>query len=278
MIVVGTDGSRAGLRAVEWAAREAMLHRVTLRVVHAMPAWAHGMREEGRYAEVGRWMRDNAAAVVSEAVTAAHAAEPEADVSSAVVPGDPRSALIEASRDAELLVVGNHGLGGFRGLLVGSAALGVAAHAACDVAVVRELPSPVRREVVAAVDGSPRSDAVLARAFAEADLRGAGLHIVHARARGGPARSGEDRIARMLSEITAGWRERYPDLKPVERVVTGHPVDVLRDACADAELLVVGSHGYGDFRALVLGSVSHAMLHHAPCPVIVTRARTNGTS
>ncbi|MEV4471851.1 universal stress protein [Nonomuraea sp. NPDC049504] len=98
----------------------------------------------------------------------------------ALAPGDPRTALIRAAREAELLVIGSHGIGGVRGLLVGPVAFGVAGHAPCDVAVIHAPPSLPRAEIVVGVDGSPNAGRVLETAFAEAELRGAVLRAVHA--------------------------------------------------------------------------------------------------
>jgi nucleotide-binding universal stress UspA family protein len=162
-----------------------------------------------------------------------------------------------------------------RGLLVGSVAYGVAGHAPCDVVVVRQLPSPPRGELVAAVDGSPESRRrVLDFAFAEAELRGASLRVVHAW-RGFEAAEPSDTHERgrwlVLREVLAGYREDHPDVDVIEEAVRGHPVEVLRQAAEGADLLVVGSHGYGAFAGLVMGSVSQAMLHHSPCPLAVVR-------
>ncbi|WP_433501407.1 universal stress protein [Sphaerimonospora sp. CA-214678] len=286
MIVAGVDGSQAGLEAVAWAAREAVLRDMPLRLVHAIPRWvleSGETAEEGRrYAGVARWMREGADTALAAAVDRARREAPEVEVDSAHLPGDPRTALIDAAGKADLLVVGNHGLGGFRGLLLGSVAYGVAGQAPCDVVIVRGTPTPARGEVVAGVDGSPVGAAALDFAFAEAALRGARLRAVHAwtwfEAGGGFVPGPDDpdveqTEVRVVSEALSGHRERYPDVEVVEEVVRGHPVDVLSDASDAADLLVVGSRGRGNLAGLVLGSVSHALLHHARCPLAVVRGR-----
>jgi nucleotide-binding universal stress UspA family protein len=269
MIVVGVDGSRAGLEAAGWAAREAALCDVPLLVAHAMPRWAYET-ESGRLAEVAAWMREGGREVLAAAEERARGEQPKITVRTTFLPDDPRAALIEATRDAELLVVGSHGLGGVRGMLVGSVAYGVAGHESCDVVVVRPVSSPPVDEIVAGIDGSAASARVLEFAFAEAELRGARLRVALAR-----AHQGFDPLAReepcALTELLSGLRARHPGVPIVEELVYGHPVEVLRQAAVGAELLVVGSHGYGTFAGMMLGSVSHALLHHAPCPLAVVR-------
>ncbi|WP_185844630.1 universal stress protein [Nonomuraea sp. WAC 01424] len=270
MILVGVDGSRAGLEAVVWAAREAALRDVPLTVAHALPRWAYET-ETGRFAEVAAWMREGGRSVLAAAEERARADRPEIGLRTTFLPDDPRAALIEAARDADLLVVGSHGLGGVRGALVGSVAYGVAGHAPCDVVVVRPPISAPAREIVAGVDGAAASPRVLEFAFAEAALRGARLRVVRAK----DHRSGYDPAdpggTDALKETLAGLRARHPGVPVVEELVHGHPVEALREAAAGAELLVVGSHGHGTFAGLVLGSVSHALLHHAPGPLAVVR-------
>ncbi|WP_169988337.1 universal stress protein [Microbispora sp. H10836] len=281
MIVVGVDGSPAGVAAAAWAAREAGLRGVPLRIANAIPAWACSTAPQGRYTRVAAWMRDGAADVLAAATGRAQAEAPGVEVDTAILAGDPRPALVEAAADADLLVLGNHGLGGFRGLLLGSVAYGVAGRAPCDVVVVREVPSAPRPEIVVGVDGSPACAKVLDFAFAEAALRGVGLRVVHAyrplEAGGGfapvPDDFDDEKVeVRMVREALAGRREHYPDVKVVEEVVRGHPVEVLRHASVGADLLVIGSRGHGQFTGLVLGSVCQAMLHYARCPMVVVRA------
>ncbi len=276
MILVGVDGSPAALDAVSWAVREARLRGGVVRVVHVMPAWPLEMAEDAPYADVGRWMRDGAASMLTDALERARQEDGRVEVESLLLPGDPRLTLIEAAKDAERT-------GRRLGLtaLLGSVALGVSGHTDCPVAVVRHLPARLRGEVVVGVDGSPAGVEAIGFAFAEASFRGAALRAVHAWNRpiagGGPfaladAEEMAEEERRVLAEALAGWSERYPEVKVTEQLEHGHPVDVLRDASTEADLLVVGSRGRGDLAGLVLGSVSHSLLHHAACPMVVTPA------
>lgn len=283
MILVGVDGSQAALEAVSWAVREAGLRDTELRVVHVMVAWPLEMTEDAPYADVGRWMRDGATSMLTDALNRAREEDSRVGVESSLLPGDPRGVLIKAAQDADLLVVGSHGRDGFSGMLLGSVALGVAGHTACPVAVIRRTPARPGGEVVVGVDGSVAGASAIEFAFAEASLRGAGLRAVHAWnqpvAGGGPfalasAEEAAEGERRLLAEALAGWGERYPDVKVTEQMEDGHPVDVLKNASAQADLLVVGSRGRGGLAGLLLGSVSHSLLQHAVCPLVVTPAVT----
>ncbi|MFF5213106.1 universal stress protein [Streptosporangium sp. NPDC000396] len=277
MIVVGVDGSRAGLAAVGWAMREADMRGVKVRIVYVVPTCPYEMSEDTPHA-YGRWMRERVTPVLADALRRAHSQTPRVEVESDLLQGDPRLGLIRASKDAELLVVGDRGLGGFQELLLGSVALGVSGQATCPVAVIREALAQPRDEVVVGVDGSSGGGAAIEFAFIEADLRGAELHAVHAWSEPAarlipetvPAtidQAGAERL--LLAEAVAGQGERYPDVKLVEHIERGHPVEVLKKASTGADLLVVGSRGRGDVAGLLLGSVSHSLLHHVTCPLVV---------
>ncbi|UNZ17310.1 universal stress protein [Streptomyces sp. 891-h] len=286
-VVVGVDGSPSSLEAVDVAAREARLRGGSLRVVHAF-VWpttkvplgssATGPPEEG--------MRSLADRTTEEAAARAKSVQPTVEVTHAVVPGEPLSVLATESRDAELVVVGTRGLGGFTGLLVGSVAVYLSAHAECPVLVTRGRKHP-DGPVLLGVDGSEVGDAAVGWAFKEASLRGAALVALHNwNAWMGPIgvgpgiqvptyydvdlyRAEEERV---LATAIAGWREQYPDVEVTPRLVQEYTRQALIAASEESQLLVVGARGRGGFTGLLLGSVSQAVLHHAHCPVAVVRA------
>ncbi|MFJ6671208.1 universal stress protein [Actinosynnema sp. NPDC091369] len=284
-IVVGVDGSASALTAAEWAALEAVRHRVPLHLVHAylLPAGGYpevlmtGPEVREAFEQQGRQWLD-------EAATAARAAAPGVEVDTSIVVARPAAALISASRVARLVVLGSRGLGGFTGLLVGSVAVALAARGKSPVVVVRE---EIRQDgpVVVGVDGSPTSEEAIAFAFAEASLAGAPLTAViawtdflvdsafHSRFTVDWAQV-EDEQLRLLSERLAGWQEKYPDVSVERVVVHDRPVRALLNAAKDARLLVVGSHGMGGFTGMLLGSTSQALVYHAPCPLAVVRPTT----
>ncbi|MEV7796968.1 universal stress protein [Streptomyces sp. NPDC087512] len=286
LVVVGVDGSVSSLAAVEVAAQAARSRGAGLRVVHAFlwPAM-HVPLGPSPLGPPEGGIRNMVDRLVAEAVERARTAAPEVDVTHAVVTGEPLSVLEGQSRAAELVVVGSRGMGGFVGLLVGSTAVHLAAHGDCPVLVVREA-GDVSGPVVVGVDGSAAGERAVEFAFAEAELRGAPLVAVHAwTAWNMPLSAPQDASEpfasppgalsreeeRLLSEVLAGHRERYPDVVVEHKVVHGGAREALIEASRSARLLVVGARGRGGFSGLLLGSVSQALLHHAHCPVAVVR-------
>jgi len=199
--------------------------------------------------------------------------------------GDPATVLIRESADAELLVLGHRGRGGFAELLLGSVAIKVAAHAACPVLITRGRP-PAGGEVLVGVDGSPANIAAVGFAFHEAMLRGAGLRALHARTESNNADPAvlllydpapeRAELARTLAEVLSGWTLKYPTVLVHPQLVIGRAGHALVAAGGGAQLIVLGARGQGRLPGRRLGSVSHTVLHHAPCPVAVVdlHART----
>ncbi len=272
-VVVGVDGSAGSLAAVDLAAREAALRDQPLRVVHAF-TWPYldvalgpavlGPPEGG--------LRQAAERIVAEALDRATGTQPDVRVTGEVVTGVPAAVLVQESSTAVLVVVGDRGLGGFTGLLIGSVAVQVTAHAGCPVLVARGTAHP-DGTVLLGVDGSPASETAVGFGFAEAALRGVPLTALHtwthASRAGYEAPEAEAEEARVLAEALAGWHDKYPDVAVHRRLIRGRARPTLIEATSRAQLAVVGGRGLGGFTGLLLGSVSQAVLHHAACPVAV---------
>jgi nucleotide-binding universal stress UspA family protein len=211
-------------------------------------------------------------------------------VSGVTAYGTPASLLVETAEGATLLVVGSRGHGPVLAGLLGSVALGVTGHARCPVVVVRgtSLERPGHdHPVVVGVDGSAGAERALRHAADTAAAATAPLVVVTAwrsvveeswYVTGGTAFDGVDldRSARTQAEHVATdaaglARGLYPELPVSCHAVRGAPAEAL--ARAGASLLVVGSRGHGGLAALVLGSVTHALIHVAPCPVTVVPNR-----
>ena len=287
-IVVGVDGSPQNLDAVDWAAREALARHSRLRIVHAS-LWPLlkvplGPSDLGP-ADGG--FRNAAEEILSSAVVRGRQAAQGLDITTDVPVCSPAAALIEASQEAALVVVGHRGLGGFTGLLVGSVGVQAAAHAACPVVVVRgggsENAGPAADQVVVGVDGSDLSSRAVDFAFTYAARHGLGVRAVLVYQ--WPATSGHRLTLRyatgdlrqdqtqLLTDVLAGSGDKYPEVPVQGRVLHGQPAEVLVAESAGAALTVVGSRGRGGFTGLLLGSTSQSVLQHAPVPVAVVRTR-----
>ena len=141
MIVVGVDHSAGAKEALRFALDEARLRQATLRAVHAIGASHPVLGEELVNPVAGTRideLRPAAQAALDATVDEIASDTGGAQIERRVVDGAPASVLIDESRDAELLVVGSRGLGGFAGLLLGSVSQQCARHAACPVAVVHK--------------------------------------------------------------------------------------------------------------------------------------------
>lgn len=278
-VVAGTDGSDGAQRAVAWAAAEALHRGSALRLVTALRPPGEGAADRPSAGRPGRAeLLAAARGRLDAAVAAARGGAPDLEVTGDLIVGDPVEVLVESAPDAQLLVVGKRGSGGFTGLQLGSVAAATAALATCPVVVVRGGGQSVSRPVVLGVDGTPASDAATAFAFETAAARGAALVAVHTwsdpavefgLASGADARVVEQEERRLLAERLAGWGEKYPDV-PVQCIVTrAHPVPELVTRSHGAQLLVVGSRCRATPEGVPLSSVSQAVLHRSGCPVAV---------
>ena len=285
-VVVGVDGLPPSTAAVALAVRTAVERHRPVRVVHAF-VWPllNVPLGPSPYGPPQGGLRHAAEKIVNEAVAYARGCDPRVAVCGEVINGGVSAVLVAESRRAFAVVLGDRGLGGFSGLLVGSVAVQVAAHAGCPVLVARGTARE-NGPVVVGVDGSPNSDRAVAFAAQEAVLRKTDLRAVHAWT--GLVSTGPGDIlplvydpefvaeeeSRLLFEATAGLAERHPDLIVGHRVVRGRAARTMIAQSHGAQLVVVGERGRGGFTGLLLGSVSQALLHHADCPVAVVRPET----
>ncbi|MDS1116293.1 universal stress protein [Gordonia westfalica] len=281
-IVVGVDGSEFALTAVRWAVAAASRERRPLQVLSAVGLipYAYAPTAMMTSDAVTEAMQAGARRAVEDATVLAHEIDPDVRVEGKVLGGSPVLALRNASAEAHELVVGRRGLGGVRGLLLGSVSDDAAVHAECPVVIVGGSPTSTG-PVVVGVDGSPTSTAAIAHAFRQADLLQTSLLAVHAFGGfSGTAFYGREQIIRqlrdeaeeLLGEQLAGYSEDFPDVKVERRVGIASPADEIVDAAQSAQLVVVGTRGRGGFRGLLLGSTSRAVLQVAPCPVMVAHA------
>ncbi|MCX2753625.1 MULTISPECIES: universal stress protein [unclassified Gordonia (in: high G+C Gram-positive bacteria)] len=280
-IVVGVDGSDCALMAVRWAVGAAARENCSVRVLSAVGIvpGAYAPTAMMTSPAVVEAMHADASRAVDAATTLAKSVNPDVPVDGKIVDGSAILALRQASTDAHTVVIGRRGLGGVRGLLLGSVSADAATHAHCPVVIVGGTP-PSSGPVVVGVDASPTSRAAIAEAFRQADLLRVPLVAVHAFGEFSPAafygdarlaeRNMRDEAEEVLGEQLAGYVEDFPDVTIHKHVGIASPAEEVVQAAQSAQLIVVGTRGRGGFRGLLLGSTSRAVVQVAPCPVMVT--------
>ncbi|WP_033289850.1 universal stress protein [Amycolatopsis jejuensis] len=291
-VVAGDDGSEGARAAVEWAAAEAAARDTCLVVVRTVPLAvptlsfvpgtiapsAAELAEEQSFVDYA----ERELATVAAAITRRR---PDVPVRTRVELGRASDELARVGERAELIVVGASGKRALPRLLLGSTAAQLVHSSTRPVVVVRPVKSP-RKRVVVGVDGSPASSAAVRFAYDFADRHGCDLHAVHAWADPigdflEPVNAGDEgwptvreEGERLLAESLTGLAELHPDVVVTREIGLGRAAQVLLDNAEGATLLVVGGHGRGALRGMFLGSVSHAMAYHSPCPVAIVREGT----
>jgi nucleotide-binding universal stress UspA family protein len=278
-IVAATDGSEESLQAVEWAARQAVLHSAPLRIVSAasLPRTASLQLKPQRDVVLG-FVREHRDQALAAAVARAAEMTPGLLISTDPLEGPPARAVTGSGSGALMLVVGSRGIGAFTAMVLGSVARYTADHASCPVVVVREETAAVHRQVGIGVGDLDDCADSLAFAFEEATLRKASLKAIHAwhAPQASISRAGTPYpppalhaaaadAARELTLLLDRWQEKYPDVPVSQDIVHGHPGRALADLSARADLVVLGRHpGLPG-----PGSVRHAVLNHAHGPIVI---------
>jgi len=287
-ILVATDGSNDAGRAIDWIADFPLPADASIEVVNAVRlpfpmdqivalGWQEFLAESER--------------VVAEARRRLEKRWPT--VGGRVLEGDPRKVIVDAATKAgsDLIVLGARGLGAVASFLLGSVSIGVTRHASCPVLVCRGAARPVR-SVTIAVDSSDDARAAV-EYFAGLPLpSGLRVRLVGVveplrYPTSAPGFIGNTLRAAMqdfenesrqhleaaLAPLAAMLRSRVQDV--VTTTPTGQPAaTILREAeLNDSDVIVVGARGLGVLERVALGSVSEAVLRHAPCPVLVVRPR-----
>ncbi|MGW8763335.1 universal stress protein [Streptomyces sp. NPDC055815] len=295
-VVVGVDGSEHSLRALEWALSAAEGLGAPLVVAHvrseALQLGAARIASLGKTPELPDTVTRAVRTVVEER---GH----RVPVRYESLDGSVTDALPEAARGARLLVTGSRGHGGFASLLLGSTSRTLATTAPCPLVVV-----PHEARAAALQDGAEAgrvllglhpeetSDEVLGFAFEAAHHRGVPLEVVTSLRLPPPqgallaapspalqvppplplADDAEELVkeaGREQEERLRPFAERWPGVELVPVVVPGDAAGRLVEGSLEAGLVVVGRHQRHHLGTLLIGSVAHAVLHHAHCPVAV---------
>lgn len=281
-ILVGYDGSADAAVALNWALDEAGRSGRPVRLAYVFE-WLTVTGWIGPGVAPGVWpdeaARQQVEELVRKAAADAAAERPGLTVHGEVFDGPPALVLQERSAEAGMLVLGSRGHGGFGGLLAGSTAVSVTAHAHCPVVVVRDGQAATSGPVVVGSDGSESALRALGFAVERAAQRDVPLRVMRAWKPPGerwvppdfdPEQAAASERAAAEAEL-APWRESFPDV-PVEiEAVPGSASALLVEASRSAQLVVVGSRGRGGLRGMLLGSVSQQLIQHSHCPVAVVR-------
>ncbi|MFD3922200.1 universal stress protein [Streptomyces sp. NPDC058595] len=294
-VTVGLDGSPESLAALEWAAREAEVRQLPLRILHveewppmvivALPC------SVPLPTSPSRWSRE----LLREAAETTRLRHPRLTVTTAVSTGRPaRVLLAEANEpgETELLVLGSRGLNGALGFVVGSVSLSVVGASERPVALVRadrqhgsenaRAPSECGA-LVLGLDLDEPAEAhgnLLAFGFAEAARCGCALRVVHAWSLPAQYSYAEiadpeveleisGHIAKTLEETLSPWRQRFPTVSASAKALVGAPGAQLVYESAEAGLLVVGRRRPRFSVGPRLGHVAQSVIHHATAPVVV---------
>ncbi|GAA3023930.1 universal stress protein [Streptomyces lactacystinicus] len=275
-VLAGVDGSPQSAAAAHWAAAEAVRRGASLRLVHAWPWLTDGVSSFAEADDLPEAVRRT----LAEAAEDIRGRHPDLAVETDAVLDAPVDGLLAAAAEAELLVLGSRGRGGFTGLLLGSVSMSVAGRSTVPLVVVREEGEAGAGEVVVGVDAHTPETEVLDFAFREAALRGARVRAVHGWElppvfgyAGGAVPAAElaqleALEAKLLSLALAGPREQHPEVEVVEDVQIG-AARALVEVSAGAALVVVGRGRRPVEFGPRLGRVAHAVLHHAEAPVAV---------
>lgn len=284
VVTVGLDGSPESLSAARWAGQEAERRGLTLRLLHAWPLLVPEPTDVPAEVDQNYWARR----IVHNARAELQARHPGLVIDERLVADDAQDALLHAASESEMLVLGSRGLESVESYFLGDISLSVVARVERPVVLVRattgeDEPSPSARTsdgVVVALKLQGPCDDLLAFAFGTAVARGVPLRAVHGRrvpvhahVPWGVDHDVSEEITRdaqkSLSQVLRPWREKFPGVAVDDSIGLESPAKVVVRSAVGAGLLVVGRRKHRPALGTRMGSVAHAAVHHARCPVAV---------
>jgi len=281
-IAVGIDGSEPSKVALRWAMAAAAARRAQVSAVIATPPRRRG---PGNKLPVQRGSTDE----LARARDLARSLSGVSGVTVAEVPGSPADVLLDISARVDLLVVGGHRQWGWqrgwRRALSASIPEQLANNTRTALCVARAIPDPTRGRIVVGHDGTSSHQAVRF-ACAEAAHRGWAVQLVSTWHYPSDTRPTSPDPAALLAESAAAAQREtiseigrdYPTVQVDPLVCLGHPVDVLAQLAAAADMVVVGSHGRHGLVSLLMGSVAIGLLHRLESPVVIVPNDVNAGS
>ncbi|WP_438484071.1 universal stress protein [Streptomyces sp. S186] len=305
IVTVGLDGSAEALAAAHWAADEAHRRGAVLRLLHAWIMLAAQAPDTAPDRDQNVCARQ----VVRAATEAVRARHPQLRIIEDLVGDEPEPALLRASAESRLLVLGSRALSAWQSFVLGDVSLSVVARAAGPVVLVRAgepgraaaggpgraehaggaepaepaAPGAAGPRVVVGVGLGGPAERLLEFAFDAAATRGVLLQVVHGRPF--PVQvytpwgvdldaAGEVTAVaeRELAEALRPWCARFPGVLVQRTVLSDSPARAVVEAASGAGLLVVGRRHPRRLPAPRIGAVAHAAIHHVTCPVAVVPA------
>ncbi|MFF0473979.1 universal stress protein [Streptomyces sp. NPDC004284] len=285
-VTVGLDGSEESLAATRWAAGEAVLREVPLRLVY-VEEWPNTPEVPLAYA---RSLAERAEGVLRDEADRARKDHPDLEVFVERARGRAAGELTAAANEADLTVLGSRGLGGVLGFVIGSVSLAVVGAARQPVVLVRaegggegEGTDP-GGGIVVGVDIHHPCEALLAFSFGEAARTGLPLRFLHSWTLppsyghaavmdpGIGEELGSHRLGG-LDDLLEPWQRRYAGVEVTAKAVVGSAAYQLAEAARTARLVVVGRRSRKVPVGPHLGHVAHAVIHHSPAPVAVVPCR-----
>ncbi len=282
-VIVGFDGSDHAVRALDHATDEAARRGTALEIICGWPWGKHPLPDYGVTDDTGKLLYSSARRMMDTATERVRARAAQVAVSEFLTTESAARALLRCGRDAALTVVGTRGRGGFAGLLLGSVSLRVAAHCTTPLMVVRGENGDGHHRVLVGIESDADTDA-LHFAYQEARRRACSLRVLHAwqypaAPHGSHAasyhltwdeleqlRKGAETVSQYA---VATLRETYPDIDVHPDTVCQQPGKALVEASRNADVAVLAAHRRPRRVGLQLGPVTHAMLHHSHCPVVL---------
>ncbi|HTJ71088.1 MAG TPA: universal stress protein [Actinospica sp.] len=251
-VVVGVDASETSEHATAWAAREAAERGVPLTLAHARGGAGERV----------------ASALLDTTAERAASPHPRLDVKTFLSTQSPARILTELSLDAELVVTGTRGHGGYTGRLLGSVSGRLSGHAHCPVVIVRGAqPTVAKTQLVLGLE--PDEDpAPIGFAFRTAAALGLSVLAVRACDADTPPR----KALLGMNSLLRQERIMHPEIPITIEAVQGDPVTVLRRAARDARLIVLGTRRRGGTDAGP-GRIAHGLLSMPGTPVALVSAR-----
>jgi nucleotide-binding universal stress UspA family protein len=283
-IVVGVDGSDMSTLVLRWALDDARCRGIAVRALLVWHADRGHTSDDNLAGAPPGGSREAGASFLHDQIERLGARAEGVEIIEDIADGDPAEVLIERSR-GEMLVVGARERGRLRRLVLGSVSQACLHHAEIPVVIIRNSPphAVLERPVLVGVDGSEPSVAAVRFAADEAAARRVRLRVLHAWTitpapyppgaaasyQAAPGDNPERASQRIIDDCLRRGLAGGPAVEVDREIVPGPAASTLLTAAADAQLLVVGSHGRGGFSDALLRSTSHRCALRSPCPAAI---------